>query len=104
MLSEGKNLCITPDGPRGPRYKMSKGPILLAGKTGVPVLPITINTESYWELRTWDKFRIPRPWAKVYLKMGTPIAVPPDLDDEGVETYRKKVESALLEISGDSED
>ena len=100
FLKDGCNISITPDGPRGPRYKMSKGPIALASKTGYPVLPVSINYSSYWELRSWDKFQIPKPWAKVSLVLGDPIKIPGDVSEEELEKWRKTVEDALNAISG----
>jgi lysophospholipid acyltransferase (LPLAT)-like uncharacterized protein len=98
-LKDGYNISITPDGPRGPRYKMSKGPIVLASKTGYPVLPVSINYSSYWQLGSWDRFQIPKPWAKVSLVIGEPIRIPGDLSDEELEKWRKTAEEALNRIS-----
>jgi hypothetical protein len=99
FLREKCNISITPDGPRGPRYKMSKGPIVLASMTGYPVLPISINYSSYWELGSWDRFQIPKPWAKVNLVLGKPIQIPENLSDEDIEKWRKTVEDSLNFIS-----
>jgi len=99
FLEEKCNISITPDGPRGPRYKMSKGPIALASMTGYRVLPVSVNYSSYWELRSWDKFQIPKPWAKITLVLGNPIKIPADLSDEDTEKWRKTVEDALNAIS-----
>ncbi len=98
-LNEKCNISITPDGPRGPRYKMSKGPIALASKTGYPILPVAINYSSYWEVRSWDRFQIPKPWAKVTLRLGDPIRIPADISEEDMEKWQKTVEDALNSIS-----
>lgn len=99
-LKEGYNVTITPDGPRGPRYRMSNGPVVLASKTGFPVLPISINAGSYWEISSWDRFQIPKPWAKLTLTLGKPLIIPPDLTEAEIEDWRKIVEQQLKEISG----
>jgi lysophospholipid acyltransferase (LPLAT)-like uncharacterized protein len=98
-LKDKCNISITPDGPRGPRYHMSKGPVALASRTGYPVLPVSINYSSYWELRSWDRFQIPKPWAKVRLVLGKPIQIPENLSDEDIEKWRETVEDALNSIS-----
>ena len=100
-LSKGYNVSITPDGPRGPRYCMSKGPVILASKTGFPVLPISVNYTSYWQTKSWDGFRIPKPWSKVSLVIGEPTNIPPDLDEEQIEYWRKMIEKKLMELSID---
>jgi len=99
VLNEKCNVSITPDGPRGPRYKMSKGPIALASMTGYPVLPVSVNYSSYWEINSWDRFQIPKPWAKVTLILGDPIKIPPELSENDMEKWRQTVESALTSIS-----
>ena len=98
-LNDKCNLSMTPDGPRGPKYKMSKGPVIMASKTGFPVLPVSVNYSSYWELKSWDRFQIPKPWAKITLILGDPINIPPDLSDEETEEWRRVLEQKLNAIS-----
>lgn len=98
---EGKYISFTPDGPRGPKYTMSRGPIHLASQMQIPLIPIGINYSSYWELKSWDAFQIPKPWAKVSLVIGTPVLVPPNLEDDEIEHWRKLAEDSLKEITWD---
>ena len=98
-LENGNNVSMTPDGPRGPRYKLSRGPIILASKTGIPILPVAVNASSYWEAKSWDKFQIPKPWARVDLVIGAPVKIPGNLSDEEMEEWRVKIEKQLNEIS-----
>ena len=100
-ISEQKNVAFTPDGPRGPRYVLKPGPVILASKTGAPVLPVSINASRYWEIKSWDGFQIPKPGAKITMIIGEQIKVPADLDAEGIETWRKTVEDALNKITVD---
>ena len=100
LKKEKCNLAMTPDGPRGPRYKMSRGPIIMASKTGFPVLPIAVNYSSYWEAKSWDKFQIPKPWAKITLELGKPVIIPPDLTDQELKQWQDKLEQLLNEVSG----
>ena len=83
-LKSGYHVAFTPDGPRGPRYHMSKGPIHLASMYGTCVLPVAVNASRYWECRSWDRFQIPKPFCKLQLVIGKPITIPPDLDAEGL--------------------
>jgi len=98
-LKQGRNVSVTPDGPRGPKYKMSIGPIALASKTGVPILPVSVNYSSYWELRSWDAFQIPKPWAKISLILGDPIEIPRDISKEEMERWTEVVRGKLNDIS-----
>ena len=101
IRDEQSCIIFTPDGPRGPRYVMKPGPIHLAGVTGAEIVPVSINYSRCWSFRSWDGFQIPKPWAKITLVIGDPIAVPPHLDHDGIEQYRKRVEEALLKITID---
>ena len=101
FLNDKYNLSMTPDGPRGPRYKMSKGPVIMASKTGAPVLPVSVNYSSYWEAKSWDRFQIPKPWAKITLMVGDPVKIPADISDEEIEEWRQLLEDKLNEISFD---
>ena len=99
-LKAGNHVSFTPDGPRGPRYRMSKGPIHLASMHHTSVVPVTVNASRYWECKSWDRFQIPKPFSTLTVVIGIPIPVPADLDAEGLEKYRKMAEDALNEISG----
>jgi lysophospholipid acyltransferase (LPLAT)-like uncharacterized protein len=73
QLREGVDIAITPDGPRGPVYEPSAGLLRLAVKTGLPVMAIRVDYERYWEIQSWDKFRIPKPFSRVYVTMLAPV-------------------------------
>ncbi len=98
-LKSNCNVSFTPDGPRGPRYHLSRGPIHLASMHKTSVIPVAVNASRYWECRSWDRFQIPKPFSKLTLVIGDPIAVPENLTPEELEFYRKKVEDALNKIS-----
>jgi lysophospholipid acyltransferase (LPLAT)-like uncharacterized protein len=100
-LEAGHHVSFTPDGPRGPKYILSRGPIHLASRTGHTILPINVNCSSYWEIPSWDGFQIPKPFSKLELVFGEAIKIPPDLDAEGIEKWRKIVEDKLNEITID---
>lgn len=68
-VDEHCDVVITPDGPRGPRYKLSPGIIFLAAQTGLPLMRIHVEYERFWELKSWDRFRIPKPFSKVVVTL-----------------------------------
>ena len=100
-IRDGYNVAFTPDGPRGPRYEMKQGPIIVASKTGAPIVPVIINASRYWEIRSWDRFQIPKPFCTLEVIMGDPIYIAPDLDEEGLERERLRVQEALRKITVD---
>ncbi len=100
-LDDGFNVGFTPDGPRGPKYRMSRGPIHLASRSGRPIIPVSINASSYWSVNSWDRFQIPKPFSRLNAILGKAIEIPPDLDDNGIEEWRLVVERKLMEITRD---
>ena len=61
----GEEVLITPDGPRGPRHSMSDGAIGIALKSKLPIFVMNYTVDHYWQLKSWDRFVIPKPFAKV---------------------------------------
>lgn len=96
---EGTPIGITPDGPRGPCYVVQTGVIYLAQKSGVPIIPAALGVSSYWELPSWDRFIIPKPFSRALLLYGTPIYVPPKLTKEQIEEYRLQLQKALDDVT-----
>ncbi|MEE9260942.1 MAG: lysophospholipid acyltransferase family protein, partial [Candidatus Scalindua sediminis] len=97
------SLAITPDGPRGPRLIVQPGIIFLGQKTGYPILPVSLGLASYWELPSWDRFRIPKPFSKAILMYGDPIKIPPKLDKNKIDEYRMLLEKTLNEMTVEAE-
>ena len=64
-IKNGEEVLITPDGPRGPRYHMSDGAIGIALKSRLPIFVMNYKADNYWQLKSWDKFVIPKPFTKV---------------------------------------
>ena len=98
LLSEvgsGYDFVITPDGPRGPVHVLQSGTAYFASRSGLTIIPASVSYSRSWRLRSWDGFFIPRPFARSLILAHTPIQVPPDLDGEGLEEWRRMLEEAL---------
>ena len=80
-LREGRDVAFTIDGPRGPRYEVKPGPVFLARNTGAPIVTLQSEPERFWQLRSWDRFRIPKPFTRTLVKFGEPIWVSADDSD-----------------------
>lgn len=98
IKDEAVSLAIAPDGPKGPRFVAQSGVIILGQKTGFPIIPVSLGLTKYWELSSWDRFRIPKPFSKAIIIYGDPIIVPPKLEKSGIERYRALVEKELIKI------
>ncbi len=92
-LAEGRTVAFTIDGPRGPRYKVKGGPVVLAAKTGLPLLCFHIEPQRYWRMKSWDGFRIPKPFTRALIKIGKPLEIPADADREAwIEKYQAEMD------------
>lgn len=69
-LKEGNDVAITPDGPRGPRHRFAPGAVIAANRAGAPIVPAVAHVDRYWQLRTWDGFIIPKPYARITVAYG----------------------------------
>lgn len=67
VLREGHDIGITPDGPRGPCYEMKPGAVIVPRRTNTPLLLIGGEFESAWQLKSWDRFYLPKPFSRVRL-------------------------------------
>ncbi|MCF6156979.1 MAG: DUF374 domain-containing protein [wastewater metagenome] len=95
----GFPLAITPDGPRGPRFVVQPGSIYLSKKTQLPIIPTVVGLSSYWELPSWDRFRIPKPFSRALMMYGDPIHIPPDASEEEIERYQLLLETTMREMA-----
>lgn len=98
VLAKGGAVAITPDGPRGPRYRLGGGIILLAQKSGVPVFPLNLEYSGCWRLKSWDRFILPKPFSTVRMIVGPPHRVQETASDEEFEAERLRLQSALMQL------
>jgi lysophospholipid acyltransferase (LPLAT)-like uncharacterized protein len=95
-LDAGGQLVVTPDGPRGPRHGINVGIAWLARTTGAPLLPVGVAVDRAWRLRSWDRFTIPKPFARLRIVYADPVAVPPDASDLELEHIAARVQATLV--------
>jgi lysophospholipid acyltransferase (LPLAT)-like uncharacterized protein len=91
----GRSTAFTLDGPRGPARVAKPGAVWLAAATGAPLLPCHVEAERSWELRSWDRTQIPKPFSRVHLVVGDPIAIRRGLSDEDQAQARRDLEAVL---------
>jgi lysophospholipid acyltransferase (LPLAT)-like uncharacterized protein len=97
-LASGRDVVITPDGPRGPAYELGPGIVFLAQKSGAPVVPVNIEYSSCWRLKSWDRFILPRPFAKVHVIIGSPHHVELSDTPEQFEAERQRLQQAMMAL------
>lgn len=74
-LRDGHDVAVTPDGPRGPARRFAPGAAIAAHRAGAPLMPLAASASSAWRLRSWDRFLIPKPFARVTVAYVTPAEV-----------------------------
>jgi len=94
-LSNGGLVGFTPDGPKGPRREAHGGVVYLASKSGAPIMPLTYAADRAWRLKSWDRYLIPKPFARVHIHLGEPLWVPSDLSREESLAWQERIKAAL---------
>ncbi len=84
------------DGPQGPVGKIKAGSVKIAREIGAPVVPVYVTANRYWQLNSWDKFIIPKPFAKVNIIFGDMIFFKKDNDPASFEKQLKYLEDRML--------
>ncbi len=103
-IEGGGVICMTPDGPRGPRMRVKKGPVQLAKIAGAPMIAVTWATSNRIVFDSWDRFVLPLPFGKGALIWGNPIAPPrPDATDEEIEAVREQLEAEMIRIAAEAD-
>jgi len=74
-IKNGIDVAITPDGPKGPIYSVADGVVIISQKTKAKILPFSCVPTKYWQLTSWDKFIIPKPFGKIDFYIGDPVNV-----------------------------
>lgn len=95
----GHDIGITPDGPKGPRYVLKPGVVIVPRRTGSPLLLLGIDIESAWRVKSWDRFYIPKPFSKV--RMRGEIIENHELADRDAALAR--IQARLLALNPDPE-
>ncbi|MEZ5668594.1 MAG: lysophospholipid acyltransferase family protein [Alphaproteobacteria bacterium] len=95
LLRNGDSICITPDGPRGPRMRARIGPVALAALSGAPVVPVSYSTTRAKFNRSWDRFLIPWPFGRAHLAVGEPIVLPQRADQATLAAARRRLEDSM---------
>ena len=100
IVRGGHDIGITPDGPRGPRYKAKPGAVYLASRCGCPVVAMGFASRWFLQFRSWDRFKLALPCSRAAIGYGEPIHVPSDIKGEAeVEVWRQRVEDSLMAVT-----
>jgi lysophospholipid acyltransferase (LPLAT)-like uncharacterized protein len=102
VVRAGHSMSITPDGPRGPREVLKPGVVQLAQLTGAPLIPLGAAADRGWWFTSWDRFLVPKPFARVAATYGDPITVPRDADAATLTDLVARLESSMSVVMADA--
>ncbi len=91
----GSPLALTVDGPRGPAGRCKPGAVLIASRSGIPIVPAGAAPVRAWVARSWDRFVVPWPGTTVFTAYGEPLHVPPRLAPAEVATWQDRVDAGI---------
>ena len=97
ILNSNNYIAITPDGPRGPKEKVSEGIIKIAKISKVPIIPVGFESSKNFCLKSWDSFLITLPFSKCRIVWGDSITIPENLEDKEIAIYKKLIEEKINE-------
>jgi len=95
QAAQGAFTIFTADGPKGPRFVAKPGPLLVARNTQQPIYCFYFAPRRAWQLNSWDRLLIPKPFTKVHLRWSKRIEVPAGTSSEGMKTFYGQVQAAL---------
>jgi lysophospholipid acyltransferase (LPLAT)-like uncharacterized protein len=95
LMKRGLPMGVTVDGPRGPRHVAKSGAVMLAKKTGNPLMPFVVETKKYWTINSWDRLQIPKPFTRARVFIVEPIYVAADARETEVENKRLELQRKL---------
>lgn len=103
-LRRGGTVGMLPDGPRGPAREAKLGAVALARMTGAAIIPVGVAATPALRFRSWDRAILPLPFARVRCHYGSPLHVPKEASDDGLEDWRRRLERVLDEMDREAEE
>ncbi|MDX2274758.1 MAG: lysophospholipid acyltransferase family protein [Hyphomonadaceae bacterium] len=103
-IEGGGVICMTPDGPRGPRMRAKLAPVQLAKLAGADLVGVAWSTKNRKVFSSWDRFILPLPFGRGALVWSDPIPAPaPDADSAELEAIRAKLEAEMIRIAAEAD-
>ncbi len=97
-LDKGGNVGMVADGSQGPAFVLQAGSILLASRSGAPILPVAWSASNSFAFHSWDRTCIPKPFSRIDFFYGKPVVIPAGINRHEIEDYRVKLEEELNDL------
>jgi lysophospholipid acyltransferase (LPLAT)-like uncharacterized protein len=99
LVRGGRSVAVTPDGPRGPREKLKPGVLQIAQLTGAPLVPVASAASRAWWFESWDRFLIPKPFARVRIMYGDAFLIPRRADTAELASLAERIEARIAALT-----
>ena len=99
LTRQGYRVGHIVDGPQGPFGVVKPGLLTIAQFSGATILPVIMSAQRRWVFNSWDRFMVPKPFSKVFIRFAPPITVPRRLDPDAFEALRQDVEKQIKELT-----
>ncbi len=103
VLRSGATMAFTPDGPRGPSGIVQEGIMLMAQKSGAALIPVGVSANPRWLVKSWDRYMVPKPFAKAIMIFGDPIFVAANADEDELEQARLRLQREIHRLEAEAE-
>lgn len=103
VLKKGAMMAFTPDGPRGPSGVVQAGLLLMAKKSGAWVVPVGVSANRRHLVKTWDRYMVPKMFAKCVMMFGEPRKIEPNASETDLETFRLSLEQEMHDLEQQAE-
>ena len=97
-LDKVGNVGMVADGSQGPALVLQAGSILLASRSGAPILPVAWSASKSFTFNSWDRTCLPKPFSRIDFFYGKPVSIPAGIDRHEIEHYRARLEDELNEL------
>jgi len=98
LIKQGVSPITSSDGPTGPIFEFKPGAVMLAQFSRRPMLPMSFAADRAWRLNTWDKFLLPKPFARIRIVIGKPYHVPANLDEQQLQAVQKEMTEIMKSL------
>lgn len=103
LLRTGQSFAFSPDGPKGPRHQAHAGAIYLAANAPTVIVAMGVAASEYWQLPSWDRYMIPKPFSRVHVHLSEDLVIPPNLPREENQFWQDKLGELINEANAESQ-
>jgi hypothetical protein len=100
LLKKNYSLAHLVDGPLGPKHIVKDGVLYIASQSQTPIVPISFSAEREWKFNSWDEMKLAKPFARIFVILGEPMMIPPNLKPSDIEIHRRELEIRLRSMAG----